>query len=224
MPTVQCLHHGCRRQVSEDSPWGYYCHDHRRESTMYSEMMADQVSALTDGQRMPTLSLPREVDSYADMVDLHTPLDPELSQPLARAVDKWNASRDMTIPQEASGAKSSAPGEFRELLLEEGVEPHRISSMRVTGMNRLVPGTSVIQRADSLSHEVLVLDRGQETECVIDPSISMFAPVYNQDQSVEDQLRSGETPYGETPWIGETASYTDGDVIWWDRREYREWQ
>src|SRR5699024_11693471 len=55
-------------------------------------------------------------------------LDPELSQPLARAVDKWNASRDMTIPQEASGAKSSAPGEFRELLLEEGVEPHRISS------------------------------------------------------------------------------------------------
>lgn len=223
MPSVECLHHGCRNKVAENSEWGYYCYQHRKYSPLYSEMVANQLTILTDAQRSPGISTPSGVEMYADLVNSHTPLDSDLALPMSRTVAQWNGNRDMTIPRESSSIRGTGHRDFAEMLVEQGVDRKRISTMRVRGMNRHVPGTNVIQRGDNLSHEVLILDQGQSTECAVDPSISMFAPVYDQERSVEDQLKSGETPYGESPWIGASTDYTDGDVIWWDHHEYGEW-
>ena len=124
---------------------------------------------------------------------------------------------DLSVPKEAQRSLAENGLDwFIDLMIEGGVDKDRVSTMRVAGFNRMTVGGKKQNVAEAF-HEVIVVDAGTPNEVVVDPHITMFAPVKEQGVPVDDQLPSGETPFGDLPWIGTVRSYVGGDYLWWDR-------
>lgn len=149
------------------------------------------------------------------MIMEFTPVAADALEAIDAAYEKSGA--DLSIPREAQRNLSEKGLDwFVDLLESEGLDKSRVSKMKVAGFNRMTTGGKK-QHADEALHEVLLIDAGTPSEVVVDPHIAMFAPVKEQDRSVEDQLPSGETPFGDLPWIGTVNSYVGGDYLWWDK-------
>jgi len=124
---------------------------------------------------------------------------------------------DLSIPnQAAKSLYEKGIDWFVEALLGAGLSKNRVSKMKVDGANRMKADGE--KKHQDYRHEVILIDGGTMNEVVVDPHIALFAPVSNKDRdkSVEDILPSGETPFGDIPWIGTVHDYVAGDHLWWD--------
>lgn len=141
-----------------------------------------------------------------------------VAEDVLEAADKSSVELqvDLSVPDAAEQAyQAFGNDKFVSLMVEQGISPERITTMRVTGLNYMRrDGTK--RNSSERFYEVILLDANTPNEVVVDPFIARFATGVDRQASVEDQLPSGETPFADLPWIGTVKSYVDGDHIWFD--------
>lgn len=152
----------------------------------------------------------------AAMVREFTPIAADALKAVDAAFKK--SPEDLSVPNNAAKSMYERGIDwFIEALVGEGLDKDRVSKMKVAGSNRLKMDGE--KRSQDYVHEVALIDEGTPSEVVVDPHIALFAPVSKADRnsSVEEVLPSGETPFGDIPWVGTVRSYVAGDYLWWDK-------
>ena len=152
------------------------------------------------------------------MISVETNLDEETSLQVVSTMEQFSNGLDLTIP-EVSRASSFNTDDFRSRLEMNGIDGRRLSTLKLTGLNRFSFSDGAEQKAEGYTRQVVVIDKGLNSETVVDPSMADLAPVWDQDRPVEFELISGETPYGDVPWVGKVDDYTGSGYIWWDKVE-----
>ena len=157
---------------------------------------------------------------HVETLSENTPVDKKTADSIVAAVATLQSKDQLEIPQAALDSIETDFPQFIKALSEHGIARNRIQVMTLQGLDRLtMRGTR--QSAPEAYHEVVVLDRGTEREVVVDPFISIYAPVRKLDGSVNDQLPSGYTPFGDVPWIGPMDEYVDGAYMQWNNVNYQ---
>lgn len=205
---TRCWQHKGMRSSGEAKPAAISMDDVERQRALIEE-----IAGLDRGPR--TIPLGTPAGFRKSMLREFTPIASDALDAVDDAFAK--SERDLSVPEEARKSLFERGIDwFVELIIGEGLDKDRVSKMRVGGFNRMtVSGKK--QHSDEALHEVVVIDAGTPNEVVVDPHIAMFAPVKEKNQSVDEQLPNGETPFGDLPWIGTVRSYVGGDYLWWDK-------
>lgn len=221
MASRKCGWRGCANRVSDSSPHDL-CWQHRSLSA--SSAPIDETSLRDEA---PELFLVQSIhhtpeQQFSNSLVDATPVHSSYAKEIAAACYKWNQSlsNDGTVPAFGSILDSpEALGAFKENLIAHGIARERITTWRFEGGSRRDPYSGVKQEfGPGEVHHALVLDKGTSREVVIDPSISKYAPVYDRNSPVDDQLASGMTPFGDSPWIGTMDEYVNGGFFNWSSR------
>lgn len=224
MDSPQCLLAGCRRKVRPDYIYAPYCHDHRSYSSTYAESTAAGSKLLWDGMAAVPDSSVSTVRSTATAAYREgTSAAEDVVSSIIDCMTEIEEGVDLSVPNLAMDRLATRAMSLRDALIRKGIDPERVGIMRVKGLHRMVGGRETYN-PDTV-HQILHLDEGTENEVVIDPSIAAFAPVRRRKTSVDVQLPSGITPYGDSPWIGDPQDYLNGTHIWWEHSEpLPEWE
>lgn len=203
---IRCWQHKGQRSAGEAKPAT------SMEEVERQRALLEEFSDLAAPTRIP---LGNEHGFRIAMVREFTPVALDALEAVDAAYKK--SQYDLSVPKQAQRSLAEKGLDwFVDLIVGGGVDRDRVSKMRVAGFNRMTVGGKK-QSVDEAFHEVIIIDAGTPNEVVVDPHITMFAPVKEQGAPVDEQLPSGETPFGDLPWIGTVKSYVGGDYLWWDR-------
>lgn len=225
MATLYCAYEPCRRKIPQDGgPYGGYCSYHANMSTdaaksYQSRLNGDLISAsrsYAPAVLSPSERLENDLSEYTNM-------DEEMAHILVRSIDSVYQNRDLTVPNIAMSEQESATRNLRDEMIRNGADTHRIERVQLIGLHRRVLNSGNVQSQSDYEHEALIIDRDKPSETVIDPTISTFAPVFDRDKPVDDQIPSGDTPFGDAPYVGTYQDYVRGYHLWWDRAEVSSW-
>lgn len=216
--TIKCQMGSCRRKVSLNSPHYPYCPDHKNYSPAFKEANRSMAGLMSSAAAAkPRLSVTSSHDGFVNDVSSFTPMDRDVASALHKSMDDLYSGTDLTVPGNA--AQIDLNQLVDHLSSERGIDPSRISILHTKGLNRRVMNSWKAQRGPGIQRRALVMDHGTSHQSVVDPAISELAPVFDQNRSVEDQLPSGDTPFGDSPFVGSMEEYTDGSYLWWDQHQ-----
>lgn len=224
-----CGWNGCKNPIKANDP-RCYLHIHEGQNEPESlESIRARIEARRNGPEFPSyksrdhgysIHYVSDKQLHSETLSDHTPVDKNTAKAIVSAVSKLSVDK-LETPQEAIGCIESEFPQFVNSLSEHGIARQRISVLTLQGLERrTMRGTP--HSSPEAYHEVVVLDRGTDREVVVDPFIAIYAPVRKLDVSVNDQLPSGYTPFGDVPWIGPVDEYVDGHYMQWSNINYQD--
>lgn len=216
--STQCQAPQCRRRVRPDYAYFPYCYDHRSKSFSYKDVLEDSKHLADQIERVPSLGGAGQVKTTSEMMSAGCGLDTDDCYIVARvAYDMSNDLGDLSTPNNSVGVDIR---KFGSKLAENGMDPRRISYSKLSGLTQLNPfARKAADREIPLSyveHDIVVIDRGRDSETVVDPSISSVALSWKPDSPIEEEYESGTTPYADVPWAGGMEEYLNNGYVWFD--------
>lgn len=231
-----CRSHACTYRVARDNPTWPYCRHHESQAAAQGFRLSEM-----DGPISPIPPRSRPVDVfglespeeltrlYAD----HTNARSDVLSPMIRGSLKWRQSidYDLSVPNKCMDNENGSLLSLRDEMRSEGVPIERIRCVRLSGLNRTIfvpvnDGDSlkeIVQRDQESWTDVIIVDHETPHPIVVDPNISIYAPMNDLDESVHDHFPSGETPFTEEIWIGDESEYLDTRYVWWDNSSVVQW-
>lgn len=183
-----------------------------------------EISTVKDSQIIKDMFSPSSLSANTSLPD-------DISRRLSSACAALYRKRgDMSIPQNAANLGDKNAAKSLAKALQSGVDdPSRIRVEKFRGITRKVFGTGNVlgvdgdaskiytDHLDDTEHFVVVVtDERKKNPYVIDPTISILAPVADKNVSVDDQLgESGDTPYGDYPLVKSLADYRENSHFQW---------
>lgn len=147
-----------------------------------------------------------------------TPVKVDAVQPLLDQVEILQGTHgDLSVPYNATEGANDSLDQYVEDL-KETLGKSRVERVDLIGLRRTTMDGSRDHFPEGM-HTIVLIDSGTDDEVAVDPFVSMFAPVADRDQSVDDQLPSGETIFGDCPWVGDLQEYVNGSFMSWDQVE-----
>lgn len=217
-------HRNCKRSVSKRYAYYPYCWQHAHG------FKDDARSALMLRLRFPPPRWTHDavVERLARYYVSHG-LNQQESVSVAKASEMWSNGNDMTIPANTENLRGVGYLELGGLMVRNGFPKSRLRVVEFQGIRRKTKGVRE-QHSPNFQHRAIALEPDWDNHSthitVIDPVISSLAPLVGdaRNDRVAEHFSSGETPYGESPYIGELEEYKDGAHLGWNTHQILKWE
>jgi hypothetical protein len=243
MASHQCQHRGCKNPVRATQT---FCYRHGGLTAAELDSSATRSGTITLGEldelrarrravrespywpvvsRPPASSRPTNaLEGAVEAYTRHLPISADAARAVLTVSKDVFGKESLDVPSEAARLRVNGAREFATRL-GEAIGPERVTTVEFGGLVRKT-ATRTRHVRGGLSHQVVVIDKGTDSEVLIDPFIAAFAPVRKEvsDQPVTSSGMRGvmTSPYADTPWIGRPEDYRVNGHIQWQRARLRQ--